>query len=176
MQISKGLESIGFFLEQNDLFRKTIACFVIYLLYMIFINGFTFQIALKQCFDSIQHFIQITSVILTEFKRTVTSMVDIIVGEMKQSEVTITNSASRIETSSQTDQNNSRSHNHTNNNIDQALLCYLCRQNVRNVVLIPCNHLCVCSFCCDPSQNSPAFHCPICANLVTDKLRIVPQF
>jgi hypothetical protein len=111
---------------------------------------------------------------LAEFKRTLTSMVDIIAGEMKQSEVTITHSRSRIETSSQTNQNNNRSHN-TNNNIGQALLCYMCQENVRNVVLIPCNHLCVCSLCCDPSQNSFDFHCPICANLVTDKLRIVPQ-
>jgi len=172
MQISKGLESIGFFFEQNDLFRKTIACFVIYLFYMMFINGLTFQNALKQCFDSIQHFIQITSVILAEFKETVTSMVNIIGGETKQPEATITNTTSRSENSSQTDRNNNRLHNR----IDQSLMCYLCRENVRNVVLIPCNHLCVCSLCCDPSQNSFDFHCPICANLVTDKLRIVPQF
>ena len=47
----------------------------------------------------------------------------------------------------------------TKNINDPNFLCCICYENTRNVVLSPCNHLCVCSNC---SRHDLLRRCPLC--------------
>ena len=45
--------------------------------------------------------------------------------------------------------------------------CRLCRQNVANVVIMPCGHLVLCSNC---SKNNVT-KCPVCKSMVTELIK-----
>ena len=50
-----------------------------------------------------------------------------------------------------------------------SFLCCICYINVKNVVLSPCNHLCVCSKC---SSNHFLQRCPLCNADIVSKLKV----
>jgi Zinc finger, C3HC4 type (RING finger) len=51
------------------------------------------------------------------------------------------------------------------------LVCILCKENERNVLLVPCRHLCLCQSCSDSQQLMVT--CPLCACKVTGNMVMV---
>jgi hypothetical protein len=48
-------------------------------------------------------------------------------------------------------------------------LCIICQQEPKQVVFLPCRHLCMCQLC---SQAMPRNLCPVCRGTVTGKMGI----
>ena len=44
-------------------------------------------------------------------------------------------------------------------------LCVVCRTNPREIILLPCGHVCLCEDCADDINND----CPICRALIVEK-------
>lgn len=50
------------------------------------------------------------------------------------------------------------------------LTCLICNVNEREILLVPCRHLCICRVC--SVQQTSLTNCPLCAERVTSKMRI----
>lgn len=50
---------------------------------------------------------------------------------------------------------------------EEVLLCFVCLQNERNVVLKPCYHLALCKSCDDLMRKHKTRLCPVCSKVVT---------
>lgn len=50
---------------------------------------------------------------------------------------------------------------------ESSFSCCICYSNVKNIVLNPCNHLCVCSKC---SSNESLKKCPLCQTSIVSKI------
>jgi hypothetical protein len=57
-----------------------------------------------------------------------------------------------------------------NQNDCEELLCVICAQTQRNIIILPCNHLCVC-YACYQKLNNPKV-CPFCKTPVTKTIEI----
>ena len=51
-------------------------------------------------------------------------------------------------------------------------LCVICLMAEKNVVLLPCRHLCVCSACASGDSSSMLLLCPMCRGEVKDKMQV----
>lgn len=52
---------------------------------------------------------------------------------------------------------------------EESSLCVMCISNEKNIILLPCKHLCLCKDC---SYNSKLKNCPICRTEITEQMRI----
>jgi hypothetical protein len=52
---------------------------------------------------------------------------------------------------------------------DSPFMCCICYINTKNVLLTPCNHLCVCSKC---STNASLHKCPLCNENIVSKINV----
>lgn len=44
-------------------------------------------------------------------------------------------------------------------------ICVICNTNAREIILLPCGHVCICEDCSDSINNN----CPICRTLITQR-------
>ena len=53
-------------------------------------------------------------------------------------------------------------------------LCVICQDNVKNILLMPCRHVCMCRQCLDEIQQGGAWlaHCPLCRTNVQTTLEV----
>lgn len=49
-------------------------------------------------------------------------------------------------------------------------ICCICLENPSSVVLIPCNHICICLVCNETSDNK---NCPICRKKISEKVSVI---
>uniref|UniRef100_A0A0N5AL85 RING-type domain-containing protein n=1 Tax=Syphacia muris TaxID=451379 RepID=A0A0N5AL85_9BILA len=59
-----------------------------------------------------------------------------------------------------------------NNEAPECLLCCICLESLRTVLLQPCNHFCVCSLCMDRLMSTSEPRCPVCRTSVEDHTSI----
>jgi hypothetical protein len=56
---------------------------------------------------------------------------------------------------------------------DQSVECVICLTNKKNILLLPCKHLCLCSECANNQEPSQRIaECPLCRKIITDKVSV----
>ena len=53
--------------------------------------------------------------------------------------------------------------------VSDKLICIICQENDREVVILPCKHLCLCQFCADKIKGNKKT-CPVCRQPISDYL------
>ena len=54
-------------------------------------------------------------------------------------------------------------------NLEEERVCVICRENPKNVLLMNCRHLCVCSDC---GHLAVLVHCPLCREIITERINV----
>lgn len=54
-------------------------------------------------------------------------------------------------------------------NIEVERICVICRENPKNVLLLGCRHLCVCSEC---GQRDDLDRCPLCREIIVERINV----
>jgi hypothetical protein len=72
-----------------------------------------------------------------------------------------------------TDTNDDEQNSNSQDDHLQNFCCTICKINMRNIVLLPCKHLCVCDGCYTYGRkNSCLYRCPLCRTTIIDSMKV----